>query len=693
MTLLTGSLSLWLLLPALIASAALAWLLYGKRSVLSRRWQYILFAFRTTVFTLVFLLLLAPLIRLVSKRLEKPLIIIAQDNSASLKISRPAGFNVVKYAQDMQALARNLSGDYEVATLRVSNETGKGFDFGYNSQSTDLSSLFRYIKNTYPARNIGAVVLASDGLYNRGSDPVSSAQNLSAAVYTVALGDTTARRDLAITQVNYNQVAYSGNDFEVEVLAEANRSKGENLVLTAKEEGGQPVSKTVRITADPFTTRIPLRLSAAKTGNRKITISLKAVSNEVTLANNTQTIYVDVLDAKRRILILSSAPHPDIAVLKQAIEINKNYEVKSATLSDWQKQKQDYKPELVILHQLPANGFPVSGLQQQFSKTPFWYITGAQTDWAAFNSAQTLLKVLPAGMGTQEVFPQLKTDFSLFTLSDSLKQRIVQFPPLLAVYGNYSLADNGAVLMQQKIGQVETKNPLLVFGGGNKTAAVLSAEGIWRWRLAENQRYGNSKAVDELISQTVQYLTAQNQQQRFRVIPAKTQFDESERVLMNAELYNESNELVNTPDVRINLKNNTQKKQYSFQFNRGDKSYNLDAGALPPGEYAYVASTQFGGKKLTENGRFIIARADVEYRQTRANHQLLYQLAKAHNGEMVSFKDVLSLEKKLRQNGQVKTIVYSEKQYREIIDLKWLFFLLMAFLTVEWLVRKREGMV
>ena len=48
---------------------------------------------------------------------------------------------------------------------------------------------------------------------------------------------------------------------------------------------------------------------------------------------------MEVLDARQKILLLFDGPHPDISVIKQAIESNKNYEVKTSLLSDLPKLK------------------------------------------------------------------------------------------------------------------------------------------------------------------------------------------------------------------------------------------------------------------------------------------------------------------------------------------------------------------
>ena len=45
----------------------------------------------------------------------------------------------------------------------------------------------------------------------------------------------------------------------------------------------------------------------------------------------------------------------------------------------------------------------------------------------------------------------------------------------------------------------------------------------------------------------------------------------------------------------------------------------------------------------------------------------------------------------IRKNDNVKTVVYEDKHYTHLIDLKWLFFLIAGLLSLEWLLRKREG--
>ncbi|HQS04946.1 MAG TPA: hypothetical protein PLT16_04845, partial [Daejeonella sp.] len=82
-------------------------------------------------------------------------------------------------------------------------EIKSGLDVKYDGSLTDISSVFKLIDDQFSNRNIGAVIIGTDGIYNRGSNPQYESKNLKAPIYTIALGDTIAKRDLLISNVNY----------------------------------------------------------------------------------------------------------------------------------------------------------------------------------------------------------------------------------------------------------------------------------------------------------------------------------------------------------------------------------------------------------------------------------------------------------------------------------------------------------
>ena len=679
---------LWLL-ACLILGLGYATVLYKAPTTLGTSLRAFLFALRTLAISFIAFLLFAPLIKTIDRSLEKPLIIIAQDNSASIRLAEAKGFNLKTYNNQLKKLEKELSGEYELRSFNFDDTVTAGLELNYNGILTDISSVFRMIDDHFSNRNIGAVILGTDGIYNRGPNPQYDSKKLQAPLYTIALGDTLARRDLLISNINYNHIAYLGNEFQISVSVEAYQLVGSSTRLSVSQGGEQLISKTISINSNEFRQDVLLTLPAKAKGVQPYKISLSPLSNELSLVNNSQTIFVEVMDGRKNVLIIANAPHPDLSAIRQSIESNKNYSIE-ISLAHEINRKDVEQADLLILHQVPSLNYNAKEVLQLSNAKPIWYILGAQSNVSGFSIAQNLLTINSA-LKMQDASSGFNSDFYSFNLSDSSKIRISDFGPLQAPFGNYALKGSANVLIKQKIGKVNTEKPLLLFGDeGSRRIGILSGEGIWRWRLEDFRENSNHKAIDELILKTVQYLISSDDKRKFRAYPAKNAFDENERVLLNAELYNDSFELLNHPEVNISLKNDGG-RSYSFTFSRTSNSYILNAGILPPGEYNYLATTSLGNEKYQVNGKFSIAKQETEYRQSIANHQLLYVMAVQNAGKMIFPNQLNELPALIKANENVKTVSYEDHSYKELIDLKLLFFLILGLLCVEWLSRKRSG--
>ncbi len=679
---------LWLL-ACMGLGIAYAFLLYKPSGHLNKNLRYFLFALRTIAIATIAFLLFSPLVKTINRTVEKPLIILAQDNSASILLSKTKDFNRQSYNNQLKKLEKDLSADYELRTFNFAEKIKSGLDVKYDGSLTDISSVFKLIDDQFSNRNIGAVIIGTDGIYNRGSNPQYESKNLKAPIYTIALGDTIAKRDLLIANVNYNNIAYLGNQFQIGLSIEAYQSEGGTSVLTVSTESGVLISKPVTINSNEFRQTILLNLPAEKKGVQPYTIKLAALSNELSLINNTQTIFVEVIDGRKNVLIIANAPHPDISAIRQSIEINKNYSVK-VRMGQEVSPAEIQEAGLLILHQVPSISNNARDVLKFGAAKPILYVLGAQSNIPAFSASQSLITLNSNGM-MQEATASVKSDFYAFTLSESSRAKISNFGPLFTPFGNYGLKGPSSLLMNQQIGKLPTEKPLLLFGEDvQHRIAVLAGEGIWRWRLEDFQENASHEAIDELITKTVQYLVSADDKRKFRVYSSKNTFDENEHVILNAELYNDAFELVNTPDVNIAL-NNKNGKSYSFVFSRTLNSYQLDAGELVAGEYNYTAGTTLGNVKHNAEGKFIISRQDSEYKQSIANHQLLFAIAKQNGGQMLFPSQLDELPALIKANEQVKSVFYENPKYSELIDLKLLFFMILALLSLEWLSRKRNG--
>lgn len=682
-----------LLLAALLIGLVFAWVLYRKTPQLDKRLRYGLAAARVIVVTLIGFLLFAPLIRSVSYKPEKPIILIGQDNSLSVGNIKPVNFKQQQYEEQMRQLTAELSDEYEVKIYSFSDSIKTGFDFSNKGMLTNASHLISKLNDEYMNRNVGAVILASDGIFNRGGSPLYDLSKLKAPVYTIAMGDTIPKKDLLIANVNHNNLVYLDNDFTIEVQVQAYEANGAESVLSVIKDGKKVQEERISINSNAFVKNILVKLKATKVGLQKYTLQLSPIGNEISVKNNTQPVFIDVIDGKQKVLIAAASPHPDITALKQAIELNKNFEVKVSFVGDLNTIKlNDYG--LLILHQLPLNSSDAAVFKNQLNATNIavWYILGAQSNLSLFNQFQKQINISGNASTIQETFSVVNTGFTAFDLDPVMVKQIENFDPLSAPPGKVLINGNSSVVLKQRIGKVNTDYPQLFFmqDDGHKTGFLIG-EGLWRWKLSEaGEAQQGTNVFNSLISKTVQYLSVKDDKRKFKVYATKNTFEENENIILNAVLYNDSYVPVNTPDVNVVIKNEAG-KAYKFLFSRTDAAYQLDAGTLPAGNYSYVANTSLGNTAHSAQGMFYINSMIAEYQQTVANHQLLNTMSAQTGGKMFMPQDLLNLKDAIKGNEQIKTLTYEDRKYEELINFKWLFALIMALLTIEWFFRKRSG--
>lgn len=219
---------------------------------------------------------------------------------------------------------------------------------------------------------------------------------------------------------------------------------------------------------------------------------------------------------------------------------------------------------------------------------------------------------------------------------------------------------------------------------------VFAAEGIWKWRLFDYLQHQNHDVFNTLVGKTIQYLSLRTDKRRFRVSLANNIFNENEAVKFGAELYNESYELINTPDAKLTIQSSEGEK-YDYLFNKTDNAYALDAGILPVGNYTFRGTTNYNGQELTYDGQFSIQPIQLEVYATTADHALLRILSDNSGGALVYPDQLSDLPQLIAAKGNIKPVLYQTTKTNPIINLKWIFFLLMSLLTLEWFLRRYFG--
>jgi hypothetical protein len=655
--------------------------------------KWLMAGLRALAVTLLSVLLLSPLLKAVLNETKKPVLVFAQDESESVAMGLK---DSAAYHQKMRQLTSGLSDKYDVKTYSFGEKVREGIDFKYKDKTSNLSQVLADLTDLYAGQNLGAVVMASDGIYNEGANPIYAGDKLGAPVFTIALGDTIPKKDLVLKRVFYNKIAYLGDKFSVQADISAQNCPGNTstLIVSKVQDDGSLLRKQqlpLSIDKNEFFTTRELILDADQAGVQHYRVSLAKVNGETTTLNNEQDIFVDVLDARQKILLLAQAPHPDLAAIKDALSKNKNYQFTIAYIDRFTEPLANY--DFVVLHQLPGDKNDASAIIKTLDdrKIAHLFIIGSQSDVQKANQVQQLVGMSGNTRNLNDAQATFDSNFNLFILDDRAKKALPNFPPLTTPFGDFRAAPNAKVLLYQKIGKVETKYPLLAIGEQNGTkVGVLCGEGLWRWRMFDYLQHQNHALFDDLIEKVVQYLTIKEDKRKFRVSVGKNVYNENEPIYFDAELYNQSYELINTPDASLTV-TNQQGKDFPFSFSKVGKGYSLNAGFFPPGNYRYKGVVNFNGEQLTNEGQFSVRPIQVEVFETTANHALLRGMSRQLGGRTLSPNELDSLPSYLAANDSLKPILYSSTKTTPIINIKWLFFILLGLLSLEWFARRYFG--
>ncbi len=535
---------------------------------------------------------------------------------------------------------------------------------------------------------MGAVILASDGIYNKGTDPFYAAKRISFPVYTIALGDTTLRKDIIIKKITFNKSVFIGDKFPVEVLAEMDKCAG--LTARLKVTHGDQVLFQTDLTSgsDRSMKKAGFMLEAKAAGLQHYTVHAEVLDGEASKVNNRQDFYVEVLDARQKVAILYDAPHPDVNALQQAMVNSSRFEVTQFRTDAFKEPLAKY--DLIILNQVPS----ISGLTNlaEIMKSPvsLLFILGSQSDLNAFNNLKTGLIVNSKRADFSDALPAYSEEFSRFSVGKDEPAVYSEFPPLQSPFGVYQYGPMTDVLFYQKLGNITTHTPLIMFfQNPSRKIGIVAGENLWRWRISDFIQKGDHNAFDELVNKIVQYLAVREDKSFFR-LRLNPRFYENEAVEMDAEVFNPSYEMVNDQDVNITI-TDERKNKYPFVFSKSDKAYFLKAGLFPVGNYTYTASAQQGKTTHTRTGSFTIVPLNTEAVSLVADHNLLARISAAHGAEMVQPDKLEQLAQKLRNREDIHSVSYTQKKLSDLIGTPLLFLIILGLLTAEWVLRKRNG--
>lgn len=696
-----------LLLGILLVAAAFTWWSYGRLVPRPAARQHVLLGgLRFGALALVLLLLFDPIVHRISTQQEAPIVAVLVDDTRSLA----AGAEGLG-AEQARAIVGSLPPlDAELRVFRFARDIQPLEDdgLGFDGARTDIANALEQVRQRFERRNLRAVVLVSDGRFTSGRSPLYVADRFPVPIYTVTVGDTLRRPDVLIADVLTNEVAYAGVALPVRVSVRATGFAGTRATVTLSEGGRVLAQEALTLPEDGLAAAVELGFVPENEGLRRYAAAVTRFDGEATHENNATGFAVRLLPARRNILLLAAAPEPDLAALRQELERDPHVVLTLRTPRAPGEYYEGPLPaelsgfDLIILAGFPGRGARPEDVRQvaraAAAGVPVLFILSRQTDLALLRSE--LAEVLPA---IPEVVRPAFLEAQLHVTGTGATHPVLsvpgvppaaldRLPPVLVNESRWTTTPDARVLASPRMRGIELDDPVLVVRrSGRSRSAALLATTTWRWRNLPADLQDLGGFYGGLMQHLVTWLTAREDDRPVRVRPVQDLFDTTEPARFTGQVYDEALQPVDDASLVLSLTAPDGTELPFLMRPLGSGRFEVSAGTLPEGDYAYFARAERAGVELgSDRGTFAVGRLDLEVRELTADPATMREIARRSGGGVLAPDAGPAIGAALADRLEPRPVATTHET--ELRRLTPLLALLIGLLSLEWALRKRLGM-
>lgn len=710
--------SWWLFLALAGVCASLAWIAYRKTTpMLPGGLRLTLGTLRTIGLCMLLIALFEPVMRYVSSLEQRPPILLAVDASSSMAL-KDGGGDRSKYLYQAITTVNELIPDVvRVVFSDVTTEVSTLDSVNLNGNRTDFEQLIRTVSNRRGMERPGAVIVISDGNVNSGTSPLYDAERSGIGWYTIGIGDTNVPRDVGLVNLISGGLAVVGRTSVISATVQANEYADSAVVVTLYEEGVAVASDTVRINHRRFKQMVNLSWTPRVSGHRKVTVRTSTLTNDAISANNQLSDYVQVKSDEQVVYIFAGAPSPDLTFIKTQLETSPTTKVKILI----QKQGGEFYEGLPSIADLTSAqaciliGFPIAstpvGILQRIEQackngTSVFFIAGHETDYTKVKLLEEVLPFTTTSSRNTETL--ITADVASAHTADPLmridgtstdNETWNGLPPIYRTETYVTPKSGAEVLATIRINNVPVPEPLIIrqSNGAMRSVAVLGY-GLYRWKLmgkgpAASRGEVVADAFASFMSNGIAWLAADDKDKKVRVTTNRKFYASGEHVMFQASVLDDVYSAVDGAEVAVTYTGPKGATRIVLA-GLGNGRYASNVGALPSGDYSFSATASLNGKGLgTDAGRFSVGELGLEASGTTQNVELLRALAERTKARYATVSDAERMLREALKDPRLRTKAVTTEKDQALWWLPWPLMVSIAAFAIEWVIRRRVGLV
>ena len=641
---------------------------------------WLLTFFRTISIAILILLLFRLSVQQKKIQKIKPSLVLMVDNSQSIEH--------LDKTDQVNSIYNSIVNNKELQNKFKINSFSFGKDIkpldclDFKSKQSNITKGLKSLFNIYKSE-VAPIILISDGNQNIGENYMNKFDvPFTQSIYPIVIGDSVFNEDLKISKINTNRYTFLENEFPVEVFVNYNGNKLIESKLFIENKGKKIKEKKITLSADKRASSYTFYLKTNTKGSNTFEIKLKPIEGEKSILNNNKKFAIEALNEKIDVAFVSELTHPDLGTYSTILRNKKKINLDLLKPKDFVENPAKY--EMALIYQ-PSNNFVKVFESLKKHGINNLIVSSTKTDIGFLNKVQKLFtqELVNLTDESQAYLSNFSGDISLENID------FKNYPPVKSNLGRIKFSSSYSLILKKFINGVETDQPLLISSDNNGLRQVIFfGEDIWKWRMFCFKRNLNFVKFDSFFYSLFQYLSTKEKSEQIKSIHELV-FDGTMPIDIYAKLYDDNFKENFSKKLKIEIYSETN-NTLAYDMNIVNGIYQINLDNLDPGLYKYKILSN--DNSISKKGEFEVLSSNIETRFFSSNYQYLKELAKTNETQCYSFNNYNKLIDHLLGNDIYNTVDKLEKKSLPLINLKCLLVILLLSLTIEWFLRKYNGL-
>jgi hypothetical protein len=633
-------------------------------------------------------------------------------------------------------LFRKLAPNFEVRLYAFSNDARRialpaGKDPALtpdaHGDSTQIGTALRHALYDLAGQPLAGAIVLSDGGNNLGEDPVDvadAARQQRLPISTMGFGDPTPTKDVALLSVLADDVVRSHNAVSVYAALTQRGYPGKTVTLTLRRGGEQIARQSLRLGPNGRKQEVRFTYVPEHAGRFYYTVSVSPQPDEVTLANNRRGFVQTVIDKKLKVLFVENEPRYEYRYLRNAILRDKSLEFACLLLqgdnastggegnlpirSVPADEKTLFDYDMVILGDVPRAAFSdaqLAALRRFVEDRGGSLLVIAGEQHMPFEFAGTPLEaVLPVEIASVpnpvltddpfriELTPEGRRSTIMMLEDDPLvSAHVWEHLPGMYWAAGVPRARPGATVYAVHPTRRNASGPYVLmaaqpFGAGKSYIQLVDSTYLWRWRVGDRYFY-------RYWGQVLRSLTPKELPGNSHLVQLnadRNSYRLGETVTLNARLLDAYYHPLRVPAATAEIRSEEGPIQrITLQATPGAPGlYTAQYQPERVGRFSVTLASPADPRAKAGAG-FLVESLALERQKPELDETLLKRMAAAGGGRYYVPTAIDAWVKSLSD----RPLSVRNEQEVELWDRPLLLFILIGALSLEWIVRKRSGLL